>query len=363
MHFKQYFDIPQGINYLNTPGNGLVPTQVHAWRAQREQAFFEPDSLLRNQQGELIQSVREAIGQAFDVNSQQVFCTPNFSFGYSTLLDRLPADTKFLLLDEDYPSLNYPVINRRFPHQHVVVDADLETHIWEAFKQFKPDVFALSIVQYISGMKIDLDFIKELKQAYPNVLIIGDGTQYLGTEPFSFNTSGFDALGGSGYKWLMSGFGNGFLLLSEQFMRALEKGLTQVPRPQEAMWEQKSILQTFFEPGHQDTLSHGTLGESSKFLTQLGFEQIRNHIQHLSQFAHEELAGRHLLLPEIAARESRSSLINIQLPQVHYQSLMDAGIMCFPRGSGIRIGLHLYNTEEDVQHLLEHIDGFKNKHN
>ncbi|KGE14075.1 aminotransferase class V-fold PLP-dependent enzyme [Sphingobacterium deserti] len=361
MHYKQHFDIPPAITYLNTPGNGLVPRSVHDWRAQREEDFFEPSSLLRDQQGELIQSVREIIGNTFDANSQQVFCTPNFSFGYSTLLDRLPADMKFLLLDEDYPSLNYPVVNRRFAHQKVAIDQNLEANIWQAFKQFKPDVFVLSIVQYVSGIKIDLNFIKELKHAFPNVYIIGDGTQYLGTEPFSFHTSGFDAIGGSGYKWLMSGFGNGFLMLSDHFMNYLHKDINQIPRPQEAMWEQKSIVQTFFEPGHQDTLSHGTLGQSLCFLERLGLDKVREHVETLSRIAHEELAARNLLLADVSARTIRSGLINIQVSQTCYQPLMDAGIMCFPRGSGIRIGLHLYNTEEDIQCLLEHIDGFKNK--
>ena len=39
--------------------------------------------------------------------------------------------------------------------------------------------------------------------------MIGDGTQFLGAHAFHFNTSPFDVLAASGYKWLLAGFGNG----------------------------------------------------------------------------------------------------------------------------------------------------------
>lgn len=356
MLFKEHFDIPTDITYLNTPGNGVLPRQVHQWRSAREQSFFDLNSLLRDQQADLINTVRDSLGNTFGAQAQQVFCTPNFSFGYSTLLDLLLKETTFLLLDEDYPSLNYPIISRNFSYQRIPLNAQLEMNIREAVTQYKPDVLALSMIQYINGIKIDLNFIKELKHDFPQLLIIGDGTQYFGTEPFSFIESGFDAVGGSGYKWLLSGFGNGFLMLSDQFIEFLQRVIGAIARPKEAMWAGKSMLQTFFEPGHQDTLSHGTLGQSLALLNSLGLEAVGKHIRDLSQLAHEELNKRQLLLPEVAARTTRSSLINIQISPAHYTTLMESGVKCFPRGSGIRIGIHLYNTEDDLHRFLQIID-------
>ncbi|GHE38405.1 aminotransferase class V-fold PLP-dependent enzyme [Sphingobacterium griseoflavum] len=358
MPFKEYFDIPSDVTYLNTPGNGILPRQTKQWRAERERQFFDLNSTLRDQQADTINSVRAQLAEVFGAHVQQVFCTPNFSFGYNTLLDRLPKETKFLLLADDYPSLNYPVISRKFAYQTVDVSAQLEMNIRTAITQFKPDILALSIVQYISGIKVDLNFIQELKREFPGLLIIGDGTQLLGTEAFSFIESGFDAVGCSGYKWLLSGFGNGFLLLSEQFISFLIDTAGEIAPPKESMWAGKSLLQTFFEPGHQDTLSHGTLGQSLAFLHGLGFDRIEKHIAAIAQMAHQELANRKLLLPEVTARTVRSNLINIQVSPTHYPRLMEAGIKCFPRGSGIRIGIHLYNTVDDLHRLLQLIDRF-----
>lgn len=356
MHFKQYFDIPADITYLNTPGNGIIPRQVRQWRSEREVDFFDLNSLLRDQQADLIQTVRQTISATFFAKTEQVFCTPNFSFGYSTLLERLPRSYTFLMLNEDYPSLNYPIISRGLKYHSIDITHNLEADIRQAVKTYKPDVFILSIVQYITGVKIAVDFIRELKAEFSDLLIIADGTQYLGTELFSFENSGFDAIGGSGYKWLLSGFGNGFILLSDRLIELLERQLKNTPRPKEAMWVKKSILQTFFEPGHQETLSHGTLGQSLEFLRVQGLQNVQQHVQRLSTIAHEELGNRNLLLPQVANRTERSSLINIQVSPERHASFMEAGVKCFPRGTGIRIGIHLYNTEADISHLLHIID-------
>ncbi|WP_437920797.1 aminotransferase class V-fold PLP-dependent enzyme [Sphingobacterium sp. LRF_L2] len=359
MPFKEYFDIPETVAYLNTPGNGVIPRHIRQWRLEREELFFDVKGSLRDQQADFIQQVRTTIKNTFHVTKGNVFCTPNFSFAFTTLIDRLPDDTRFLLLNEDYPSLNYPVINRGFSYYAVDLTVNLENSIREAIRIFKPSVFLLSVVQYINGMKIDLDFIKELKRENPQLIIIADGTQFLGTSLFDFENSGFDAIGASGYKWLLSGYGNGFMIVGEELEEILAKKSAHVPRPKEAMWSSKSILQTFFEPGHQDTLSHGTLQQSLLFLQDLGLQKIQQHIANLSEIAHQELSIRKLLLPEIEGRHVKSSLINIQVSPNCYPELMSQGIACFPRGTGIRIGIHLYNGEEDIVHLLNTIDQHK----
>lgn len=356
MSYKEHFEIPEGWIFMNTPGNGLLPKQLISWRAQREQEFFNPAGSLREQQPAFIQGVRETLANFFGSSAEQVYCTPNFSFGFNVLLDGLPKRCKFLLIEGDYPSLNYPIISRGFSYSSVPLSERLEADIWEQLQLECPDVLAISIVQYITGLKIDLNFIKKVKAAFPSLLIIGDGTQYFGTEPFSFPTSGFDAIGGSGYKWLMAGFGNGFILSNKRLQNILYAEAQQKAKPQEAMWSNKTILHTYFEPGHQDTLSHGSLQQSLRFIENIGLEAIAQQLQATSQYAHAELQKRGLLLDIIANRTNKSAILNIQLDPSCYPFLMAQRIQCFPRGTGIRIGLHIYNDKQDVDRLLQLID-------
>lgn len=353
---KAHFNIPSSLVYLNTPGNGLLPTKTQQWREEREKDFYNPAGFLRDQQPAFIESVRTQISASFNTSTENTFCCPNFSFGYSTLIDRLPHTLHYLLLEDDYPSLNYPVISRGLAHSLIPVTANLEDDIQTAINRHSPDVLLLSLVQYINGLKIDLNFFKSIKKSHPNLIIIADGTQLLGTEPFNFDESGLDALGASGYKWLLSGFGNGFIMLSARLQDLLKKTIGNPPLPKEAMWSNKSTLQTFFEPGHQNTLAHGTLLQSLNFLNEIGMDNIYSHIQNILNFAYAEFHERKLLLPLIEARKIRSSIINIQIPSDHYQEILNAGVRCFPRGSGIRIGVHLYNTVDDIRQLLSIID-------
>ncbi|MBE8719745.1 aminotransferase V [Sphingobacterium sp. Ka21] len=356
MDYNEHFDVPENIIYLNTPGNGLMPKSHHIWRQHRDAAFFAPSGMLREQQGEFITEVKKDIAELFHCSTDRTFCVPNFSFGFNTLIEGFSADTSFALISEDYPSLNYPIISRGFPHFYIEANENLEENIFNAVTENKPNVLLLSIVQYITGLKVNLDFIKKLKVAFPDLIIIGDATQFLGTEPFDFDNSGFDAVGTSGYKWMMAGFGNGFLMISKDLASKIYEDAQSRPRPQEGMWAKKSILDTYFEPGHQDTLSHGTLQQSIRFLKGIGLENIQQHIHRLSMLAYDELTSRDLILPFIKTKEIKSSLINIQIPQDFYPALLADGLKCFPRGTGIRIGIHLYNNEIDIEKLIQLID-------
>lgn len=356
MSYKAHFSIPAGLTFMNTPGNGLLPERLKAWRAKREHDFFTPTASLREEQPAFMQGVRNTVADFFGAAAEQVYCTPNFSFGFNVLLDGLPKGCKFLLLAGDYPSLNYPIISRGFSYSSVAISERLEEAIWEQLQIECPDVLAISIVQYISGLKINLDFIKKVKAAFPSLLIIGDGTQFFGTAAFSFPDSGFDAIAGSGYKWLMAGFGNGFMLLNKRLQAILYREAQQKARPQEAMWSNKTILHTYFEPGHQDTLSHGSLAQSLLFLQELGLENVEKQLQQLTAYAHQELQKRGLLLDFIANRAQKSTIINIQIDPSYYPTLIAQNVQCFPRGTGIRIGLHIYNDMQDVDRLLHIID-------
>lgn len=357
MNYKKYFDIPAEIVYLNTPKNGLIPRAHGQWRKQWDEAFFDAAGDLRNQQPDFIQSVKKGFSELFNCPAELLYLVPNFSFGYNVLLDGLPKGLKYAILEDDYPSVNYAIQSRGFTYELIEVHkGNLEENILKVIRNAKVDVLCLSIVQYISGLKIDLAFIQQLKKDNPDLLIIGDATQYLGTEAFNFQDSGFDAVAGSGYKWLMAGFGNGYVMLAEGLHSILYAIARQRPAPTEPMLAHKPIIDLYFEPGHQDTLTYGTLAQSVHFYKELNINNIEEYLKQLQDYAYQLFEERGWLLPVVKDRAIRSSLINLQVPQEIYPLLEQQGIKCFPRGTGIRIGLHLYNDKSDVDRLVAILD-------
>ena len=95
-----------------------------------------------------------------------------------------------------------------------------------------------------------------MKKDFPNVLIIADGTQFLGTTNFDFETSAFDVIGASAYKWLLSGYGNGFMLFKEEVKSKCELRTIGF-NAANAMPEKKDSIRFArrFEPGHLSCLN------------------------------------------------------------------------------------------------------------
>ncbi|WP_164124229.1 hypothetical protein [Sphingobacterium luzhongxinii] len=63
----------------------------------------------------------------FDCPEANIYCVPNFSCGYNALLDGLPSDTRFAMLEEDNASLNYTIISLGFSFEVLkTVEGNLE---------------------------------------------------------------------------------------------------------------------------------------------------------------------------------------------------------------------------------------------
>ena len=270
------------------------------------------------------------------------------------VLDGLPEGQKIVLLKNDYPSVNWPVETRDFDVCYAEIDENLERNIEEAVVKHRPEVFMFSMVQWLNGVKIDFEFLRKLKSYHPNLLLLADGTQYLGTEDFNFAESAIDVMAASTYKWLTAGYGNGFLMIKEAARnRIFPKtiGFNSAERFESEATE--TAYMKHFEPGHLDTLNYGSLEQSILFVKSLGKERLYENIKSLSSKAKLRFAEKGLLKNEILLRENHSSIFNLKGDEVMFQKLKENNIIASLRGGGIRVGFHYYNNEDDLEKLLE----------
>ncbi|SMD17228.1 aminotransferase class V-fold PLP-dependent enzyme [Pedobacter nyackensis] len=343
--------------YLNTANSGILSKPIQEWRSKHDADFLMAGSNFRLQHASIFPELKQNLSMLFGADAEQIFLVPNFSFGFNTLLDGLDKSHRFLLLDEDYPSVNYPVRGRKFDHTTVPISKNLEDDILAAIKRFKPSVFAFSIVQYISGIRLSPDFIKTIKQTYPNLLLIADGTQFCGTASFNFETSGLDAILSSGYKWMLGGFGNGFVLLSDQLKDQLFQERKQTSLPTENFLENRDHLSLCFEPGHLDSLNFGSLNQGVEQLQSLGLDNIEKMTQSICTQARAEFHSRGLLSTEMPERNAQSTIMSLPLTSAVCEKLLAAKIIFSNRGAGSRFSFHFYNTNADLNHLLAVLDG------
>lgn len=357
--FTNQFPITSNYVYLNTASCGLLSKSLVAWRHQHDQNLMNGGSLFRDLHKPHIREIRKSVGNFFSTSESNVALVPNFSFGMNSMMDGLPKGTKVLLLEGDYPSVSWPIENRGFELCYADINAQLEQNIAAAVEEYQPVVFAFSVVQYISGILIDLEFLKQLKSEYPNLLLIADGTQFLGTHNFNFEESAIDVIGGSNYKWMLAGYGNALFMIKDSVKKYI-KPQTIGFNSADASFNKRNEIEFvgYLEPGHQDTLNYGSLGKSIEFLSEIGMDSVERHLTELKIRAKAEFESLGLLQDMVAERANHSTIFNLKGDAELFQKLKENGIICSLRGKGIRVSFHLYNTLADLEKLIGLLSGF-----
>lgn len=357
MEISAQFPVLKDYTYLNTASSGILSQSIQQWRRSHDEDFMRHGSEFRLQQAVFLRDVRQHLARFFHGNVENTFLSQNFSVAFNTFLDGLSHEHRFLLISSDYPSVNYPIESRGFSCEYAELNENLEQNILAKVKVFKPSVLAISLVQYISGIKIDLDFIKKLKEEYPHMLIVADGTQFCGTGNFNFQDSGLDVLISSGYKWMLGGYGNGFILIKENVNKYLYQERLSRSLPVEPFLKDRKLLSLCFEPGHLDTLNFGTLKQSILLLEEFGADAIEKRLQEIGRIAKKAFIDRGLLSKTVIERASHSTIFNISTNAELIKRINDAKILALPRGEGLRVAFHFYNNEKDLELLLKVIDG------
>lgn len=359
---RKPFPVLQQYTYFNTSASGLLSEKVLEFRQNHDLDFLISGSILKDKQGEILTEVRETVGQFFKCAPNRVALVPNFSYGFNTFLEGLDKSKKVLLIEGDYPSITWAVSSRDFEICYVEMDENLEQHIEASLEKDHPDVFAFSIVQYINGLKLSIDFLKNMKRKFPDTLFVADGTQYCGTEIFDFDDSGLDMLISSTYKWLNAGYGNAFILFNEDVPNKISPKAVGFNSLQGKYKAHEGNFLGKFEPGHQDTLNFGSLKTALELLKDVGMELVQERVATLSNKARKEFSEMGLLEDIIVKRKQHSSILNIKGDAKLFEFLKGENIICSQRGDGIRFGFHYFNTEEELEYLVKTLqEYFKTK--
>lgn len=356
MNFQDEFPVLANTTYINTAASGTLSESLLRWRREHDNLFLQSGSAFRLEQAAFLEGVKDTLAAFFKADRKHTFLVSNFSSGFNTFLDGLDSRHRFLLLENEFPAVYYPVQSRGFACNYVAMGPELEERIIENIKRHKPAVFAFSLVQYTNGVKLDQAFIHHIKGLFPELILVADGTQYCGTELLDFSSSSMDVLIASGYKWMLGGYGNGFVFLKEPVAAHLYAEAKSRPLPEESFLQHKSMLHMRFEPGHQDTLNFGSLQQSVLFLDRTGYPFITDNITLLAEQAKIAFSERGLLDDFISKRPVHSSIFRLNIEDDLVQKIQDANITGTARGKGLRVSFHFYNNLQDLEQLLQVVD-------
>ncbi|NBC58007.1 MAG: aminotransferase class V-fold PLP-dependent enzyme [Bacteroidetes bacterium] len=352
MNTKVIFPQTQNLTYLNTAACGLLSKNVLHQKQEDIKAFYHQGKAFLEDEDEIVSRTKAKVANIFNVDQNKVAITPNFSLAFNTVLDTLDKSASFLFLEEDYPSIRLPIKTRSFPYKTIHITQNIEDDIHKHIANYKPNFLALSQTQYLNGVHLKTKFFQNLKNDFPHLKILVDGTQYLGVEDFDFKNSGIDLMIASGYKWLNAGLGNCIVMLSEDLYKALKPqqigANSLIDKSQEA-----SKPMGFLEPGHYDLIAIKSLETALDLhYDTVGILNIQNHLKHLSQIAFEAFNTHKLLDEVVVKRPQHSTIFNLNISQDRFQDFENANIKLSIRGHGLRVSFHYHNSKADIDRIL-----------
>jgi selenocysteine lyase/cysteine desulfurase len=265
----------------------------------------------------------------------------SFTAGLMQLAPLLHHRPKVLLVGGDYPTLHGPFTLHGFTPVPVNPAPDGTfgmNMIAAALEREKPQLVAISHVQWSTGFRIDLKALAELCREHGAWTVV-DITQSWCSVPVDLRQAPIDILAGSGYKWPLAGFGNGFVHLSANVRDELRErhGMEIVP-----------ALTT----GHLDPMALVRLEDALLRSTRIGPEAVAERVRGLCDLAVASLDRIGVRVINGRDPLHRAGILMIEGDQQRLDRMRQAGVQAQLRGAGIRIGIHFYNDEGDVERLV-----------
>lgn len=265
----------------------------------------------------------------------------SFTAGLMQLVPLLRHRPKVLLVGGDYPTLHGPFTLHGFTPVPVspATDGSIALDVLAAaLEREKPQLVAISHVQWSTGYRIDLKALAGLCREHDAWSVV-DITQSWCSIPVDLRHTPIDILAGSGYKWPLAGFGNGFLHLQANVRDELRErhGVEIVP-----------ALTT----GHLDPVALVRLEDALLRSMRIGVTAVAERVNGLCDLAIAGLDSAGVRLLNGRDPQHRASILMIEGGQQRLDRLRQAGVQAQLRGAGIRLGIHFYNNEEDVERLV-----------
>jgi cysteine desulfurase / selenocysteine lyase len=202
-------------------------------------------------------------------------------------------------------------------------------------------VLAVSHIHWRTGTRVDITQLSARCREYDCRLIV-DGVQAVGVVPVQAGS--VDAYCASVFKWLLSGFGLGFVAVSERLAGELQpvvRGYNNEPPSRAVRY------------GHMNHPGIYALLASLEYLRSIGWDRIFSRVEELALRASASLRSRGFnVITPIAAH---GGIVSIQHPAASnlVRALAAQSIFVEDRGGVLRASPHFYNTEEDVDRFVD----------
>ena len=282
----------------------------------------------------------------------------NTSHGMNLIAGMLKGRGAVLTMRDEFPSTTYPWLHQGYkvkfaaPKNNIYSIADIEKALDGSIK-----ILVASCVQYRTGFRQDLAELGRFCRSKGLIYVV-NATQALGAMPVDVKKAGMNFMTFSCFKWTMSGYGIGGLYINKKWLGKIEfpqAGWRSVECPEDMdnarvqMRKEASAVEVGC--GHFPNIF--ALGGALDLLDGIGIKNIQERIFSLNDLLVKKLEALGLEIVSPLEKEHRSGITVFKTaePQKLVEQLKKRKIITAARGEGVRIALHIYNNEEDIEKL------------
>lgn len=282
-------------------------------------------------------------------------------------LDWRPGD-EVVVYEREFPAGVLPWLNLAHLGVRVRFIRDRGRHRYEAadveeLMGERTRVVCIGLVNFGNGLRTPVERVAELCRARGAWLLV-DATQAAGVLRIDVAALGCHLLVAHGYKFLLSGYGTAICYVHPALrarLRVPEPGWktrrSDGPRADTDYSDVEFVEDARrYEPSIPDVASIVGMGASVQLLLDLGPAAIERWTVDLVAAAAAALTERGYRVVSSPRQEERSTVISVEREGVEPErleaGLLEAGVVGAVREGRLRLSLHGYNDESDVERLL-----------
>lgn len=357
---RKQFPVTNNCTYLNSAAAGpLAHSTAQAGSAYYEQMMNDGDLhwdewLLRREE------VRAKVASFINAEPDEIGFTTNTSSGMNIIVDALEKHGEVISCDLEFPVTTIPWMHRRIP-VHIVksVAGVARPEDLRAAMNTRTGILSMSYVQYSNGFRSNLEQLASIKGGHALVI---NASQAAGVFEIDVKRMRIDAMCATGHKWMLSGYGSGFVYISRELLAG--------SWPRSIGW--LSVKDPYGDRNNEVHLRHDlsartelgsphfagifALGASIELMQSIGPANIEARALELNRGLTMRLSevGWKVLSP-LGDEQHRSAetLVAADDPAKLVGNLTARKIFVTEKPQGIRIATHFFNNEDDIEWLIE----------
>jgi cysteine desulfurase/selenocysteine lyase len=307
--------------------------------------------------------------QLIGAKPNEIALVENTSSGLNVAANVLcyPHGSKVVTTDLEYPSVVYPWLRKSLGVKvDYVKNAGGKIRLEDVERAIddRTVAFAVSHVEYANGFRHDLRALSEIAHDHGAYLIV-DAIQSAGAMPIDVKKDDADILTTACYKWLLSPPGAGYLYVKEELIEKFEPPFVGWASVKQEIFETTDFWDIWslrlsetasrFEVGSPSFPSLTGAIEALKMLLNVGIDGIERRILKLTDYLIDSVKNLGLELQTPEEPQYRSGIVNFKVdkPKEVTERLGLKGIVVSARSGGIRVSPHFYNTEAEIDRLVE----------